>query len=109
MTINAPVESRRVVCAVTPELYEDTALLLAERLGCEADYFSDSIRFTRGEWDYCLTTTLIVYRRTERAPDGVRRPLSDLVPVWWEFHTTGPEGEVLNDFSFNELKRYMIP
>ena len=26
---------------------------------------------------------------------------------WWEFHTTQAGGEVLNDFDFSELKRYV--
>ena len=29
---------------------------------------------------------------------------ADLVPVWWEFHTVGSDGEALNDFSFSEVR-----
>jgi hypothetical protein len=73
-----------------------------------------------------LTLTAIVYRRTERLPEGTRRPIADIVPVWWEFSTViedilddsddapddAPdrrhEGQCLNDFSFAELKTYLI-
>lgn len=31
--------------------------------------------------------------------------IDDIVPVWWEFSSITPDkGEVLNDFSFNEIK-----
>jgi hypothetical protein len=55
-----------------------------------------------------LTLTAIIYRRTETLPEGPRRPISDVVPVWWEFSTVGPEGPMPNDFSFDELKPYLI-
>lgn len=106
--MNVPTKAQQVFCSITPEFYREAARLLTDRLG-PTDYFSGSLRFTCGEWDCCLVLSLLVYRRTERAPDGVSRPLTDLVPVWWEFHTTGPEGEALNDFSFAELKEYTIP
>ena len=31
--------------------------------------------------------------------------VKDVVPVWWEFHTEAEDGEMLNDFSFNELRK----
>jgi hypothetical protein len=37
-------------------------------------------------------------------PEGRTRPISDLVPVWWEFHTADCDAERLNDFSFSELR-----
>ncbi len=40
-------------------------------------------------------------------PEGDEERIADLVPVWWEFHTVAPEGEVLNDFSFNVLRDYV--
>ena len=47
---------------------------------------------------------MIVYRRRERLPEGDRDAIADLVPVWWEFHTAVNGGEVLNDFSFSEVR-----
>ena len=35
---------------------------------------------------------------------GDRDAIADLVPVWWEFHTVGSDGEALNDFSFSEVR-----
>ncbi len=89
--------------SVSSELYEEVVSRLKEAIG-GGSYFSGSILF---EWEgiECrLTATLIVYRRQERYPEGDRERLSDLVPVWWEFHTTGPGGEFLNDFTFSEVR-----
>jgi hypothetical protein len=61
---------------------------------------------TAVEWR--LTLTAIIYRRNETLPEGVRRPVSDVVPVWWEFHTVSEQGDVPNDFSFAEFKPYLI-
>jgi hypothetical protein len=58
------------------------------------------------EWS--LTLTAIVYRRREIFPEGARHPISDIVPVWWQFRTTDTRGECLNDFSFTQLKPYLI-
>ncbi len=58
------------------------------------------------EWRLVLSA--IVYRRTEQLPEGARRPIADVVPVWWEFHTVGADGPVSNNFSFSELKPFLI-
>jgi hypothetical protein len=34
--------------------------------------------------------------------------IDNIIPVWWEFHSTTDEGEVLNDFDFAELKEYLL-
>ncbi len=58
------------------------------------------------EWRLVLSA--IVYRRTEQRPEGVCRPIADVVPVWWEFQTVGADGPVSNDFSFSQLKPFII-
>jgi hypothetical protein len=54
--------------------------------------------------DWRLVLTAIIYRRDELLPEGPRRPISDVVPVWWEFST----GEIPNNFSFAELRPCLI-
>lgn len=93
--------------SVTSELYHQTAVRLVDVIG-GSDYFSGSIAFAYGDVDCRLTTSVIVYRREEQAPDeGVAQPIVDCIPVWWEFHTVGPDGEMINDFSFSELKSWI--
>lgn len=54
-----------------------------------------------------FTASVIVYRTRLSQPEGDAEPVSDLVPVWWEFHTFSAEGEMLNDFDFSEMKRFV--
>lgn len=93
--------------SVSPEMYRQTATRLCDGIG-GSDYFSGSVAFTYESFDCRMMVSVIVYRRTEHAAEGETFPVADLVPVWWEFHTVGPEGEVLNDFSFSELKSYIV-
>ncbi len=80
---------------------------LREAIG-PAEYFNGSVEYETEEFYSTLTLTAIVYRRTEMLPEGPRRPISDVVPVWWEFTTTQSIGGVTNDFSFSELKPHLI-
>ena len=57
--------------------------------------------------DCRFTASVIVYRTRLSQPEGDAEPVSDLVPVWWEFHTFSAEGEMLNDFDFSEMKRFV--
>ena len=79
--------------SVSPELYHEAAARLSDAID-GGNYFSGS-----------LTASVIVYRGRLSLPEGGQHPVTDLVPVWWEFHTTQAGGEVLNDFDFSELKR----
>ena len=83
--------------SVSPELYHEAAARLSDAID-GGNYFSGSLAFR-------LTASVIVYRGRLSLPEGGQHPVTDLVPVWWEFHTTQAGGEVLNDFDFSELKR----
>ena len=87
---------------VSPELYLETAARLRDAIGDE-NYFSGAIEFLFGDLICRLTVSVIVYRSRISLPEGAFRPVTGLVPVWWEFHTTGEAGEMLNDFDFSEL------
>ena len=89
--------------SVSPELYRETAVRLADALD-GGGYFSGSVRFAFGGMECRLTASVIVCRRRESLPEGDVDAVADLVPVWWEFHTAGDGGEVLNDFSFSDLR-----
>lgn len=89
--------------SVTPELYNETLTRLTEAIGAD-NYFSGTVEFVFDDITCRLRTSVIVYRRTERLPEGDASVITDLVPVWWEFHTESDDaGEMLNDFSFSEL------
>lgn len=90
--------------SVSSELYQEVARHLADAIGAK-NYFSGTLAFPFGALDCRLTASVIVYRERMQQPDGELDRIAELVPVWWEFHTFGDEGEELNDFAFGELKR----
>ena len=92
---------------ITSEIYRAVADRLKEEIG-QADYFNGTAEFSTDEFYSTLTLSAVIYRRTETLPEGTRRMIADVVPVWWEFSTVQSCGGVLNDFSFSELKQYII-
>ena len=91
---------------VLPELYQEVATKIIEHVG-RRGYYSDALDF---EWDgvEChMVLSAVVYRRTEQYPEGESSVVADMVPVWWEFHTFIDGEEVLNNFSFNEMREYI--
>ena len=91
---------------VLPELYQEVATKIVEQVG-RRGYYSDALDF---EWDgvEChMVLSAVIYRRTEQFPEGEKWLVADMVPVWWEFHTYVDGEEVLNNFSFNELREFI--
>ena len=82
---------------VSSELYDEIAIRLREAFG-GGGFYSGSVECAVGE-------TLC---SDDRWPEGCRRRLTDVVPVWWEFHTVTADGEVPNDFSFAELRPSLL-
>ncbi len=95
-----------MIYSVSSELYSEVMRSLCEAIG-GSNYFSGSVCVSMGTVVCRLITSVIVYRRRESLPEGDSELISDLVPVWWEFHTEMPGGEVANDFSFSELRRLL--
>ena len=89
--------------SVSTELYLEVASRLRDAIG-DGSYFSGTLTFDFGGVGCRLTASVIVYRNQTRYPEGDRDEIADLVPVWWEFHTSDDGGEFLNDFSFSELR-----
>lgn len=92
---------------VSSELYDEIAIRLREAFG-DGGYYSGSVECPVGETLCRLTASLILYRCGDEWPEGHRRRLTDVIPVWWEFHTVTSDGESPNDFSFAELKLALL-
>jgi len=92
---------------VSSELYDEIAQRLLEAFG-DAGFFSGSVECCCGPIACRLTASLVLYRTKDRWPEGERLRLTDAVPVWWEFHTLTAEAEFANDFSFAELKSFLL-
>ena len=91
---------------VSDQLYLEVADRLRSRFG-DGDYFSGRLEFEHEQTVCHMLLSAVVYHQSHRCERGDVRLISDVVPVWWEFHTTLPQGEVLNDFSFNTLREYL--
>ena len=92
---------------VLPELYREVAARIIEQVG-RRGYYNGSFDM---EWEDVLchvVLSAVVYRHEEQYPGGRMASLiSDIVPVWWEFHTFIDGQEVINNFSFNEMREYI--
>lgn len=91
---------------ISTEIYQAIARRLKAAVG-DTNYFNGTVEYETEEFYSTLTLTSIVCRRNESLPEGDFSRIADLVPVWWEFSTVQECGEVLNDFSFAELKQYI--
>ena len=88
---------------IIPELYGIVARKLLDEIG-EKSFYSGSFSFDYGSKKCRFESSIVVYRSKECLPEGDADRIDDLVPVWWEFHTVGSDGEALNDFSFSEVR-----
>ena len=88
------------------QLYLEVADRLIARFGT-SDYFSGTLSLDYVGVMCSLLRSAIIYRRRERCDEGERLLIADVVPVWWEFHTFIDGEEVVNNFSFNELREYI--
>ena len=91
---------------IPSQLYLEVADRLIARFGT-SDYFSGTLSLDYEGVMCSLLLSAIIYRRRERCDEGERLLIADVVTVWWEFHTVGKQGEILNDFSFNVLRQYL--
>ncbi|MFR9504283.1 MAG: hypothetical protein SNH73_07555 [Rikenellaceae bacterium] len=89
---------------INPTLYEQLALLLIDDIG-SMDYYSGTITIEQEEADYSFEASLIIRYNEVKFPEGYDTQISELIPVWWEMHSVTDEGEQLNDFDFNILRR----
>lgn len=92
---------------ISTQLYRLAARRILDVIA-DRNYFSGSIAFVYGDIECRFTASLIIRHTRRELPEGVFEAVSEVVPVWWEFHTScGGTGEILNDFSFAELAGYL--
>ena len=91
-------------------IYRQVAGILQDMLG-DRNYLSN----VKIDWEdedgnsYTFTDSSVwVYRKRVRFPEGSMEVVDDLGSGWWEFHSYTPEGdEKINDFQFSKLKEYI--
>ncbi len=92
---------------VSSNLYLKIADALVAAIGSR-DYFSGVIYHTEGDTECKLCVTLFIERARHADKESCFPPICDLIPVWWEFSTVAGSIELLNDFSFSELKAIVL-
>lgn len=93
---------------ITDKVYLEIADALAYAV-CNRDYYSGKVTAVIGDIEFTLEGSFVMYYEKSRDEEFLGcRILSDIIPVWWNF--TACEGTECynNDFSFDELKNYMI-
>ncbi len=91
---------------IITELYQITAQKLLDHIEGK-NFYSGSFSFNYGSKSCRFVATIIVYRQKIEFPEGPVDQIIDLVPVWWEFQTEDDNGPCPNDFSFNDLKKFI--
>lgn len=97
-------------------MYQISSTLYREVLDClvgqidNREYFSGSLELDFDDIRCRMTLSAVIYCSYDFNAEQSVRTISDIIPVWWEFHTLKANGngeEILNDFSFNELRTYI--
>lgn len=88
---------------ITTSIYNRLASELLDKISTSS-IFSGSIEFETDQVDIIFIATIIPYYHREEFPEGDIETIQNIVPVWWELHTTTHDGEVINDFDFETLK-----
>lgn len=93
---------------ILSKVYVEVAERLLPHFGT-SDYYSGSFEFEKDGVEYRMVLSAIVYRHNETLPEGrIDSVIDNIVPVWWEFHTKGEQGEMINDFDFGEFKSIFL-
>lgn len=89
---------------ITTQIYNRIAVELQNHTN-HTNIFSGNIEFVSNDGiEVRFVATIIPYYHREEFPEGIVDILYNIIPVWWELHTTTSEGELLNDFDFETLK-----
>ena len=93
--------------SITSQFYYEIAQRLCDAIDGES-YFSGSVSFVYEDVECRLTLSVIVHRDRVSTSETECNQILNLVPVWWEFHTYDQGVEMVNDFSFTDLKMQII-
>lgn len=84
--------------------YRHLAGKIVEKLN-GSSYLCENIPTDQGE----LNCVILAYYENEQIPEGEQKILKDIVPVWWNFDACDENSiREETDFSFNELKKYIL-
>ncbi|MBR5864305.1 MAG: hypothetical protein IKY76_07060 [Alistipes sp.] len=88
---------------ISSKLYQEVATRLVELAGFHG-YISDSFEFEFEDVWCEMTISAVVYHQSSPDIGHSVCAVTDMIPVWWEFHTFVDGDEVLNDMSFDLIR-----
>ncbi len=93
---------------ISTETYAAIAHRLLEMLGDGASFFNGRVVCDTPQGYAALIATLIVYRQSETERGDRSGMIENIVPVWWEFRLSVDGTDAANDFSWSELKTFLL-
>ena len=96
------------VVSISDVTYQTFADLLVFNLG-HREYLSDSICVTEGDVEFTLSFTIVAHysKSMDEETYGIEI-LNNVSPVWWKFEAFDNDKPINTDFSFDELKSYIL-
>lgn len=93
---------------ISDTIYEMFAELLAFNIGSRP-YLSDKISVVEGDMEFTLSFSVVAhYSKSHDEETYGLNILSDITPVWWNLEALDNGAQVITDFSFDELKTYIL-
>ncbi len=90
---------------VSDELCCEMSARLMEAIG-DRDFFAGAVTVMDGDTELRLVCSVVVHHGEVEA--GMTfRPIKRLLPIWWECRTTVHGEEVMNDFSFWDMVKFI--
>ncbi|MDR2936042.1 MAG: hypothetical protein LBU80_01695 [Rikenellaceae bacterium] len=93
---------------ISDKIYAAVARRLLENLDDGTSFFNGRVECDTPEGCATLIATLIIYRRNEAAPGRPESAIENIVPVWWEFRLSIDGADAAHDFSWSELKTFLL-
>lgn len=94
---------------ISPTLYREVLNHLIGQIDNKA-YYSGSFDLDFDDIRCHIILSAVIYHSHDSYLEQEIPTIDDIIPIWWEFHSISANGdgeEVLNDFSFNELRTYI--
>lgn len=96
------------IVSISDATYQTFADLLVFNLD-HREYLSDSICVVEGDMEFTLLFSVVAhYSKSLDEETYGRDVLSDITPVWWDFEAVEGGMKFVTDFSFDELKTYIL-
>lgn len=93
---------------ITPELYQNISIELLEAIDGKCFWSGSIDKLVEDGWKF-RATICAGWSADTLGSGQVEARIDDINAIWWEFRIFDDVGdELLNDFNFGELKKYIL-